>query len=223
MVENREQEALDAYIRLLQNKGATPDMLQRRKVFLQQLMPILSKKPLDGGEYRDRVETLLDSLDKADWPLYQAVAREYYPFWTKDIKAIAALNADSGFDLAEVPWAPLEVNLKTLWNLLDKEQFSIAENWPLKAYSQALRAEGAQQATVNTRIKLVKLQLVRLRDAPEKNHKVYRAAVDATVPLFSMRDTRQFFLLVAREFYYFWIGDPDAANYIVLGRTGAIN
>ena len=38
-----------------------------------------------------------------------------------------------------------------------------------------------------------------------------------------MRDTRQFFLLVAREFYYFWIGDPDAANYIVLGRTGAIN
>ena len=136
MAENREQEALEAYIRLLQNKGAIPDMLQRRKVFLQQLMPLLSKKPSDGGVYRDTVETLLDSLDKADWPLYQTVAREYYPFWTKDIKAIAALNADSVFELTEVRWAPLEVNLKTLWNLLDKEQFSIAENWPLKAYSQ---------------------------------------------------------------------------------------
>jgi len=102
--------------------------------------------------------------------------------------------------------------------MLDKEQFDISETWPLKSYTLAFRQNGAAQSLVDTRVKLVKLLLIRLRDAPAKNHKIYRIAVDASVFLFAVKGTRHLFFAVVREFYYFWIGDPDAANY-VLNKT----
>lgn len=215
MTENREQEALHAYLNLLKNKGANPQSLKEREQFLLQLLPALAEIPNEGAPFRDAVEDLLDGIAKSDWPFYLAVAREYYPFWTKDIKAIAALNAEAAFDPEPLKWHPLPCDLKTMWNTLDKEQFTVVENWPIKAYTLALRQEGATQALVDTRVKLVKLLLVRLKDAPDKNPRIYRIAVDATVPLFDLRQTRRLFLVVVREFFYFWIGDPDAANYIL--------
>lgn len=215
MNQTREQEALHAYLNLLQNKGADEASLAQRRQFLTELMPMLGDVANEGMSYRDAVENLLDGMDKADWPFGLAVAREYFPFWTSDIKAIAALNAEAAFDPEPLQWQPLECNLKTLWHTLDKEQFSVVETWPIKAYTLALRQEGATQALVDTRVKLVKLLLVRLKDAPDKNQKIYRIAVDATVPLFDMKQTRRLFLAVVREFYYFWIGDPDAINYIL--------
>lgn len=219
MTENREQEALAAYLRLLEVKGANSDRLKEREQFLTRLLPAIVGKPADGFHYRDAVENLLESLDRAEWSFCLGVAREYFPFWTKDIKAIATLNAEAAFDTEPLNWQPLDCNLKALWNMLDKQQFSVVETWPIKSYTLALRQEGAPQALVDTRIKLVKLLLVRLREAPEKNHKIYRLAVDTTVPLFNMRETRRLFLAVVREFYYFWIGDPDAANYILTEST----
>lgn len=222
MTENREQEALNAYLKLLQNKGASGASLEQRKQFLLRLIPDITAKPTDGLVYRDAVEALLETVDKAQWPTCLPVAREFFPFWTKDIKAIAALVADAAYDPEPIQWQPLEANLKTLWDMLDKEQFSVTEKWPLKAYTHALRNEGASQSLVDTRVKLVKLLLVRLKDAPEKNHKMYRIAVDFSVPLFNMKDTRRLFLVVVREFYYFWIGDPDAAKYILTENTGSL-
>lgn len=215
MNENREQEALGAYLKLLRNKGANDALLKRREAFLSKLIAALEGKPNDSHIYRQAIEQLLDQADKSDWPFYLAVAREYFPFWTNDIKAIAALNAEAGFDVEPVQWQPLECNLKTLWAMLDQEKFSVAETWPLKAYTLALRQEGAEQSLVDTRVKLVKLLLVRLKDAPDKNHRIYRIAVDSTLPLFTMKETRKLFLTVVREFYYFWIGDPEAASHIL--------
>lgn len=221
MTENREQEALSAYLKLLENKGATSATLKQREAFLLKLAPAVTGITNDGFHYREAVENLLDTIDKAEWPFCLSVAREYFPFWTKDIKAIAALNADAAFDSGPVQWQPLDCNLKTLWGMLDKEQFNVVETWPLKAYTLALRQEGAAQSFVDTRVKLVKLLLVRLRDAPDKNHKIYRIAVDATIPLFDLKETRRLFLSVVREFYYFWIGDPDAADNILIERINS--
>jgi len=218
MPENREEEALGAYLRLLQNKGASEASLTRRKEFLLKLIPSIADKPNDGFLYRESVEALVDPMEKSEWPFCLAVAREYFPFWTKDIKAIAALNAEAVFDSEPTVWQPLDANLKTLWKLLDKEQFSVAETWPLKNYTLALRQAGAAQTLVDTRVKLVKLLLIRLKDAPEKSHKIYRVTVDATAPLFTMKETRHLFIVVVREFYYFWIGDPQAADYVLTSR-----
>jgi hypothetical protein len=215
MTDNREKEALKAYLKLLENKGADSALLKRREAFLSRLTQALTGKPGDGPVYRETVEKLLDSIESKDWPAFLAVAREYYPFWTSDIKAIAALNSEAGFNVEPVQWQPIDCNLKTLWTVLDKEKFSVAETWPLKAYTMALRQEGAEQTLVDTRVKLVKLLLVRLKDAPDKNHRIYRIAVDATLPLFTMKETRKLFLTVVREFYYFWIGDPEAASHLL--------
>lgn len=215
MMENREQEALGAYLKLLQSKGANDAVLKRRETFLSGLITALAGKPNDGNVYRQAVEQLLDQADKRDWSFCLATAREYFPFWANDIKAIAALNAEAGFDIGSMQWHPSECNLKTLWAMLDQEKFSVAETWPLKAYTLALRQEGAEQSLVDMRVKLVKLLLVRLRDAPDKNHRIFRIAVDSTLPLFTMKETRKLFLTVVREFYYFWIGDPEAASHIL--------
>jgi hypothetical protein len=215
MTDNREKEALAAYLKLLQHKGADGGLLKRREAFLSRLIAALSDKPAEGSVYREAVEAVLEDTPTSDWPVFLAIAREYYPFWISDIKAIAALNSEAGFNVEPVQWQPAECNLKTLWAMLDKEKLSVAETWPLKGYMMALRQEGAEQSLVDTRAKLVKLLLVRLKDAPDKNSRTYRIAVDATLPLFTMKETRKLFLTVVREFYYFWIGDPDATSYIL--------
>lgn len=215
-IQDREQQALDAYLRLLQSKGAGPDGLVHRKALLLGLMAALAGQPLDGALYREQVEQALQQTEKGLWPAFLAVAREYYYFWYQDIKAIAAMHANGGYDTTLLAAQPVVEDLRTVWESLDREQFSIAETWPLKAYASALREEGADKAVVETRCKLVKLLLVRLRDTAEKDAARYRNAVDSTVPLFAMKETRQLFLIVVREFFYFWIGDPEAPSQIVL-------
>ncbi len=108
----------------------------------------------------------------------------------------------------------MDIDLKALWKILDTTKFDTAETWPLKAYTLALRQAGADKALVDARIKLVKILLIRLRDAPEKPNRNYRIVVDATLPLLENREMRRVFFTVVREFYCFWMGDPDAASRI---------
>lgn len=222
-VQGREQGALQAYLRLLQNKGTAPEVLAHRKALLIGLMELLRGQQMDGALYRECVERAMPALEKRMWPAFLAAAREYYYFWTQDIKSIAAMHANGGYDGVRLDSFVPEENLRVVWEGLDREKFEVAETWPLKAYAAALRDEGADKSVVETRCKLVKLLLVRLRGNDDKSAVCYRRAVDATVTLFSMKETRQLFLIVVREFFYFWIGDPEASRRILLDiqRTDA--
>jgi hypothetical protein len=191
-------------------------------LFLQNLIPYLEGKELGGAEYRESVDLLMESILVYDWHDCLTTAREFYPFWIKDIKVIAALNINHGFDVKPLQWKPLPASLKSLMASLATEKFDASENWPLKAYAQALRQEGAEQSLVNTRTKLAKIILVRLKNAPEKTHKSYRTAVDLTLPLFNIKNNRRLFLVVVREFYHFWIGNPDASSMVLKDGSGNI-
>lgn len=218
----REQKALTVYLKLLEGKGVGAGSIARHEKFLNKLMPLLGDVANNGAQYREALDLLMDSLPSSDWPYGLAVAREYYTFWMGDIKAIAAYNAMPGFEEVPISWQPIEASLKVLWDVVDNSKFDLAESWALKAYTKALRDENAPQALIDTRVKLVKVLLNQLKDAPIKHNQAYRVSVDATVPLFEVKQTRQLFLAVVREFFHFWSGNPDAASFI-LKDTNQVN
>jgi hypothetical protein len=218
-IEPREQQALVVYIKLLTGKGFGPDTFVPRINFLNRLMPLLADKALDGREYRAVIEELMDSVDEADWPESLVIAREYYPFWINDIKAVAHLSKNTATDTLPIDWQPTHVTLSALWHTVDQEKFSTTDSWALKGYTKALRFENAEQTLIDTRLKLAKILLVRLRDAPDKSNKVYRTTVDATLPLFEVKKNRRLFLVVVREFFHFWAGNPEADKYVLSNHT----
>jgi len=220
---NLEERALKAYLKLLGNKGADSANLERRREFLQRLVAHLHGRQPDSVVYREVVDETLGEIDRESWPFFLAVAREYYHFWTNDLKAITAFHASGGFEVEPIVFeAHGDESLKLLWKNIGNEQFNVGETWPLKAYMAALREEGADQVVVETRIKLVKLLLVRLREVHEKNGKNYRVVVDSLLSLFVMKEMRYLFLIVVREFFYFWMGDPDAASHIFMDAPAAV-
>ena len=218
-IDTREQQALEVYIKLLTTKGFGPDTFLPRINFLNKLMPLLAGKELSGGIYRGVIETLMDSVAAADWPETLVISREYYPFWMDDLKAVSNLSKSATVDALPILWQPVEVALSDLWHTVDAEKFGTTDSWALKAYTKALRFENADQTLIDTRLKLAKILLVRMRDAPDKNNKIYRTVVDATLPLFEVKKNRRLFLVVVREFFHFWAGNPDADKYILNSNT----
>ncbi len=218
-IELREQQALEVYIKLLTAKGCGPYTFVPRIGFLNRLIPLLADKELNGREYRNVIEALMDSVEKEDWPESLVIAREYYPFWINDLKAVALLSKNTAIDSLPIDWQPTHIELSSLWYSVDQEKFGTTDSWALKAYNKALRDGNAEQTLIDTRIKLAKILLVRLRDAPDKNNKAYRTVVDATLPLFEVKKNRRLFLVVVREFFHFWAGNPEAEKFILNSHT----
>jgi hypothetical protein len=221
-IQEREQKALEVYIKLLKSKGFGPETFEQRTEFLNNLMPLLAGVERNGNVYRDHVEALMDSMSEANWPESLLIAREYYPFWANDIKLIAGLSRGVTEDTLPLSWQPVETKLKTLWHSVDKEKFGRTDSWALKAYTKALRFENAEQKLIDTRLKLAKILLVQLRDAPDRDNKAYRITLDATLPLFEVKKNRRLFLVVVREFYHFWAGNPDAKEYVLKNDMASI-
>ncbi len=204
MKNNREKEAINAYLKLLQNKGAASGMLYKRSLFLDRLAEHLAGQALERANYGLALDKALETVSLIDKLECQNTAREFYPFWISDIKAIAAFDLHFGFDIQSIKWRPLSTSLDTLTKTLDSEVFNKGEGNALKSYTKSLQNRGADDLVIDTRIKMAKIILLRLRDAPEKNNKTYRMAVDITLPLFKIEKIKQLFLVVVREFYYFW-------------------
>lgn len=218
-IEPREQQALEVYIKLLTAKGFGPETFVPRVNFLNKLMPLLAGKEPNGRVYRIAIEVQMDSVAEADWPESLVISREYYPFWINDLKAVAQLSKSAVRDTLPIDWQPTHVELGTLWHSVDTEKFDTTDSWALKGYTKALRNENAEQTLIDTRLKLAKIMLVRLRDAPEKSNKAYRTTVDATLPLFEVKKNRRLFLVVVREFFHFWAGNPEAEKFVLSNHT----
>ena len=215
----RQQASLDAYLNLLKSKGADADDLARRRGLLEQLLPFLAKKPVRGEYYRSAVDEAMPSIDKHEWPFFLNVVRDFYHFWINDFKAIAALHRGGAFDIsATLPKTP-EGSLKELWDRLDSEKFSVAEKWPINAYKSALRNEGMENEIVEIRVRLAQLLLLQLRKMEGKNGQTYRLAAESMLPIFVKQETAELFVGVIREFFHFWLGDPNAAECISSNRT----
>ena len=218
-IDSREQQALEVYIKLLTGKGFGPQTFVPRVNFLNKLMQLLAGKALNGREYRLAIEVLMDEIANDDWPESLVIAREYFPFWMNDLKAVSLFSKNATQDPLPIDWKPIEVTLSSLWHTVDAEKFGTTDSWALKGYTKALRNENADQTLIETRLKLAKILLVRLRDAPDINNKIYRTTVDATLPLFEVKKNRRLFLVVVREFFHFWAGNPEAEKFVLNSFT----
>jgi len=118
-IQEREQQALEVYIKLLKSKGFGPETFVQRINFLNRLMPLLADKVSGGGEYRMALEALMDHVAENDWPESLVIAREYYPFWANDLKAVSNLSKSVSKDTLPIDWKPTEVALVTLWHAVD--------------------------------------------------------------------------------------------------------
>lgn len=212
---SREKEAISAYFKLLQNKGAKAGMLYKRSLFLDQLTPLLAEKLLDRSSYSQAIDALIKKIAPDLWHESLNTAREFYPFWMHDIKAIATFSRQGGFDIQPLEWKPLQTTLKALTSRLKTEKFDVTETRHLMSYSQALKDKGAAKLMLETRVNLAKILLLQLKGAPTADARVYRTAVDLTAPLFAMDENKQLFLYVIREFYYYWIDNENPASNMV--------
>jgi hypothetical protein len=213
MIDKREQDALTAYFRFLQSKGANSDSLEQREKILTQLDIHIAGIANDGASYREAVDNCLAYIDRSERTFYLHVMREYFAFWTGNYKLLAA--ADGNKDVPDPSqWQALPGSLQGIWVTLDEAQFTEADSKALEAYRQSLHDNEVKGSAIDTRIKLAKLLLLRLKEVSPKGANGYRKAADTTAPVFELKQTRTLFFLVVREFYYFWMGDENAVDNI---------
>lgn len=206
---SREKEALSAYFRLLEKKGASGGILYKRSLFLDQLTPLLADKASDRITYSEAIKIVMAKIPAENWHENLNTAREFYPFWMQDIKSIAAFSLQGGFDINPLQWAPKAATLKSFTDRLKTETFDRTDARHLSSYTKALKEKGADQALLDTRVNLIKILLMQLKGAPIDDARVYRITVDSILPLFKSDETKQLFLYVIREFYVYWIGNLE--------------
>ncbi len=214
MSKKSEREAADAYLAFLQSKGAQSRMLYLRSKFLDSFIKKLTGKMQTRNAFSYALEDTLKTVEKDEKNLALSTAREYFPFWMNDIKAIALFEEYYGFSTNEIIWEPKHKTLASLTKELDTTMLTEQEIQSLNTYLEAIIQLGADQTVVETRTKLSKIILIRLREAPMANHAAYRIAVDLTLPLFKTKEIKTLYLDVVREFYYFWKNDPDAESKV---------
>lgn len=199
-----ENEALNAYLSFLRTKGITQKSLDARIEFLMRLIAGLASKPNDRNAYAGALNTIMKKTRDQAWHFHMQVAREFYPFWMQDIKAIALLSEQYGTQ-SVVDWTPLPTTLKQISFMLETVIFNEAESAQLEQYLHNMRQQGLPKGEIVVKLRLAKIMLLRLRDAPQKSGAIYRVAVDMTLPLFRLKNSRQLFLNVVREFFEHWM------------------
>ncbi len=203
--------ALNAYLALLKSKGATTGSINQRKHFLRYLLAALDDAGSEnaaGTGYRDAVDhTLKKVATEETLPFFLAVAREFYPFWTQDLKTVAALNAGDGFALEQFA-IPRAASLDTLLRDMSAARWKATDSPALTRYLADCLLRNDDKVPYQVRERLLPALLFVIRDRPASSA-VYRAGVNAMLVLLPGEDTRQAFLQVIREFFPYWQDQAD--------------
>jgi len=93
-----------------------------------------------------------------------------------------------------------ELSRSTFADAMEKIQQMIYKIHLLKTVSDA--------RLVDEWLHYAKILLIRLRDAPYKDHEIYRTAIDLTITLFKDKSSQKNYLNAARKFYKFWRAKP---------------
>lgn len=203
----REQEALKAYVKLLSSQGVSQRVLVQREFIILRLSVFLAQIPGHGSHYRQAVDRFIHSIDPAEVPAVLPVVREFFSFWMRDIKAIAAMSQANVFHGTSMPSIATQDELFKHWYDLDQLALQKPEAQMLEAFHTATLARNPDPLIYKERMRMAKSLLLSLRQVAHKQSLSYRQIVDRNLPLFNALGTHHAFLSVSREFYYFWRGE----------------
>ena len=203
----REEEAQKAYVKLLTGQGVSQRILVQREFIILRLSSFLAGIPCDGSHYRQAVDHFIASIDTAEIPAVLPVVREFFSFWVRDIKAIAAMSQARLFNGAAPVSLITQDELFKHWYELDKMVVTKTEVQVLEAFRYESLVKGLDPAIFKERMRMAKCLLLSLRSVSHKQSYSYRQMVDRNLPLFMALGNQHAFLSMSREFYYFWRGD----------------
>ena len=193
---------LESYIHELKAKNSTDDFVHDSKYFLIKLTHHLYGVNIDGISYRQAVEKPLSNIDIRERTFCINLAREFYRCWRAANRSVSEINNEHTLKLD----AQKEAFIK-LWDDINQEFLSDAENWHLKLYAESVRQLGVSEKDINISQRIAKVITLELRNDRSNPDDTYRDAINRTQALFVRPDLKAFFLIVSREFYHFWVGN----------------
>ena len=200
--------SVETYISELKTKNNSAEFLHENKYYLVKLTHHLSGVKVDGASYRESVEKLLLEVESKKRSFCINLARAFYPMWRNAYRSHKEKEGGKGLHQSIE-----KENLIKLWNHIDEEFFSDAESWSLNIYIQSMRQIKVSEKDINIRSKIAKLITITLRNEQNKFKVNYRSAVKTVEFMFTSQELKEFYLMVCREYYQFWIGDiPKLSN-----------
>lgn len=194
--------SIESYINSIKAKNASDDCTHDSKYFLIKLTHNLYGIDINGASYRQAVDKLIKNVDISDQTFCIKLAREFYHFWISANKSITEINDEQALKLSMQ-----KAKFIKLWDDIENEFFSDADNWSLSLYAESMRQIGVSENDINIRHKIAKVITVELRNDLSKFEENYRIAINNIQHLFSSQEMREFFLIVSREYYNFWVGN----------------
>ena len=191
-------QAIEDYIISLRVKRCDDEYIHTSKYFLGKLSHHLHHIKPNSKSYRDCVECFLNEVEAKEKDFCTHLARTFYHFWVAANKTTVTSGSVNNVGLSTQHYS-----LEALWNHLDEELMSDAENWSLEMYEQAMKKLNVPDIDIDVRKKIAKVILVELRKEVEASAISYRAAVSRIHNLFINQEMKEFFLIVSRELYQF--------------------
>ena len=194
--------SVELYIEELKTINNSIEFLNDNKYYLIKFTHHLHGIKVDGASYRESVEKLLSEIEAKKRSFCINLARAFYPIW----RGAYRLQNDKEGE-KEINQNKEKENLIRLWNRIDAEFFSDLESYSLNVYIQSMQQINVPEKDINIRSKIAKLLTVTLRNYQNNANENYRNAVKVAQFLFTSTELKEFYLVVSREYYQFFIGD----------------
>ncbi len=208
----RFSEALAAYQDILEQHGHGRAEIYKKSHLARCILGQLKDAELDNTAYRQAVDAVRETMpDPASSELCRRVGREFHPFLCGDMDAVRMLAEAGAYQRGEIRVElPPHSNLDELIRICRGRALNDSEHLAISDYTYALQVQGLSEASIQNRTTIALMLLVGMHVLPrDGNH--YRAVVDRLLQLFTQEKSRDYFLAVAREFFGFMLGNPDAS------------
>ncbi|MFC4158090.1 hypothetical protein [Chitinimonas lacunae] len=232
-------EALERYLQDARQKGVPTKQLTMARHYLRHLLTALKEETPDRHGYRRATEEVARIFPQRE---FLDAVREFFPYWageppprpsaepssaTPPSPATPAAAANPPVTVTRL--SPPSPSLGS--GLADSLQRMEIDPWAkatvaglerqllqfrsLHRYGEALRKLGLDEKNSLLRMRLIKLLLFTIRDAPQ-NTESYRGGVDKVLAMIPNQEHWHVFVGLAREFFHFLADAPDAADKVQL-------